>query len=106
MQIFRKKRQKALNRLGTSWKDASRRERSGSVELLFVIRCLGRRAVVILLQEKSFDPNVIYYVSTFIDNNTKHKNIKGYPNWGHQRKFKGIFKGYFGWGNQRKFKVI
>ena len=69
-------------------------------------RSIGRRAVVILLQEKNFGPNVIYYVSTFIDNNTKHKNIKGYLNWGNQRNFKRIFKGYFGGGNQAKFKVI
>ena len=33
-------------------------------------KSIGRRAVIILLQEKNFGPNVIYYVSAFIDNNT------------------------------------
>ena len=39
-------------------------------------RSIGRRAVVILLQEKNFGPNVIYYVSTFIDTSIFAKNIK------------------------------
>ena len=54
-------------------------------------RSIGRRAVVILLQEKNFGPNVIYYVSTFIDNSTKHKNIKGNLKLGEPKEIEGKF---------------
>ena len=61
MQIFRKLSQMALNRVLTVPQHSTRRELSGTT-LKIVLRCFIRRVMVILLQEKNFGPNVIYYV--------------------------------------------
>ena len=53
MQIFRKISQKALNRVLTVPDYSTRRELSGTTLKI---------VMVILLQEKNFGPNVIYYV--------------------------------------------
>ena len=61
MQIFRKMSQKALNRVLTVPLHSTRRELSWAT-LENVLRCFVRRVMFILLQEKNFGPNVIYYV--------------------------------------------
>ena len=78
------KKSRFLNRFKSCFDTASLKisTRAFRIRIQISKRSIGRRAVVILLQEKNFGPNVIYYVSAFIDNNTKHKNIKGYLNGG------------------------
>ena len=61
MQIFEKMSQMALNRVLTlpDCRSQSQLSESG---LRSQKRSIGRRAVIILLQEKNFGPNVIHYV--------------------------------------------
>ena len=56
MQIFRKKTPEAFKSSG------NKLERRVSYNSKIFLRCLGRRVMVILLQEIHFGPNVIYYV--------------------------------------------
>ena len=58
-----------LNRFKSCFDTASLKisTRAFRIRIQISKRSIGHRAVVILLQEKNFGPNVIYYVSTFID---------------------------------------
>ena len=97
------KKSRFFNRFKSCFDTASLKisTRAFRIRIQISKRSIGRRAVVILLQEKNFGPNVIYYVSTFIDNNMKHKNLKVYLNWGNEGKFKGILKATLAGGIKR-----